>query len=85
MPGAPVLTSQAAQHHQSGRCKRPAGSMSTGRPPPTPVRLVRYRDAGIHDVHAILYPGARHELLNGTNRDEVTADVLAFLDRTVGP
>ncbi len=44
----------------------------------------RYRDAGIRDVHATLYPGARHELLNETNRDEVTADVLAFLDRTVG-
>lgn len=44
----------------------------------------RYRDAAIHDVHATLYPGARHELLNETNRDEVTADVLAFLDRTVG-
>ncbi len=50
------------------------------------VELVaqRYRDAGIRDVHATLYPGARHELLNETNRDEVTADVLAFLDRTVG-
>jgi alpha-beta hydrolase superfamily lysophospholipase len=50
------------------------------------VELVaqRYRDAGVRDVQAILYPGARHELLNETNRDEVTADVLAFLDRTVG-
>ena len=50
------------------------------------VELVaqRYRDAGVRDVHATLYPGARHELLNETNRDEVTADVLAFLDRTVG-
>lgn len=44
----------------------------------------RYRDAGVHDVTAILYPAARHELLNETNRDEVTADVLAFLQRTVG-
>ena len=26
-----------------------------------------------------LYPGARHELLNETNRDEVTADVIAWL------
>ncbi len=50
------------------------------------VELVaqRYRDAGVRDVQATLYPGARHELLNETNRDEVTADVLAFLDRTVG-
>ncbi|MEX2546725.1 MAG: lysophospholipase, partial [Chloroflexota bacterium] len=29
------------------------------------------------------YPGARHELLNETNRDEVTADIIAFLDRTL--
>jgi len=27
------------------------------------------------------YPGARHELLNETNRDEVTADLIAWLDR----
>ena len=44
----------------------------------------RYADAGVRDVSLILYPEARHELLNETNRDEVTADVLAFLDRTVG-
>ena len=44
----------------------------------------RYRDAGLRDVRAVLYPGARHELLNETNRDEVTADILAFLDLTVG-
>ena len=50
------------------------------------VELVagRYRDAGVRDVHATLYPGARHELLNETNRDQVTADVVTFLDRTVG-
>jgi alpha-beta hydrolase superfamily lysophospholipase len=44
----------------------------------------RYRDAGLSDVTVRLYAGARHELLNETNRDEVTADILAFLDRTVG-
>lgn len=43
----------------------------------------RYRDAGLTDVTVKLYPQARHELLNETNRDEVTADVLAFLDRTL--
>jgi alpha-beta hydrolase superfamily lysophospholipase len=49
------------------------------------VRLVaqRYREAGLADVEVILYPGARHEVLNETNRDEVTADILAFLDRTL--
>jgi alpha-beta hydrolase superfamily lysophospholipase len=27
------------------------------------------------------YPSARHELLNETNRDEVTADVLAWVEQ----
>jgi len=44
----------------------------------------RYRDAGLRDVEVVLYPQARHELLNETNRDEVTARILGFLDRTVG-
>jgi len=43
-----------------------------------------YRAAGLTDVEVHLYPGARHEVLNETNRDEVTADILAFLNRTVG-
>ncbi|HAM21203.1 MAG TPA: alpha/beta hydrolase, partial [Actinobacteria bacterium] len=36
------------------------------------------------DVTVTIYPDARHELLNETNRDEVTADILGFLARTVG-
>ena len=36
------------------------------------------RDAGV-TVERRLYPGARHELLNETNRDEVTADVIDWL------
>jgi alpha-beta hydrolase superfamily lysophospholipase len=36
------------------------------------------RDAGV-TVELRLYPGARHELLNETNRDQVTADVIAWL------
>ena len=44
----------------------------------------RYRDVGVQDVTLTLYPEGRHEMLNETNRDEVTADILAFLDRTVG-
>jgi alpha-beta hydrolase superfamily lysophospholipase len=43
----------------------------------------QYRAAGLADVQAKLYPGARHELLNETNRDEVTADIIAFFDRTL--
>jgi alpha-beta hydrolase superfamily lysophospholipase len=39
----------------------------------------RYRDAGVTDVTVKLYPAARHEILNETNRDEVTGDVVAWL------
>jgi alpha-beta hydrolase superfamily lysophospholipase len=39
----------------------------------------RYRDAGLVDVTVKLYPGARHEILNETNREEVTADIVAWL------
>jgi len=39
----------------------------------------RYRDAGITDVTVRVYPGARHEIFNETNRDEVTADVIGWL------
>ena len=42
----------------------------------------RLRDAGL-DVTARYYPEARHELLNETNRDEVTADVIDWLDRVI--
>jgi alpha-beta hydrolase superfamily lysophospholipase len=41
----------------------------------------RYRDAGLKDVTATVYPGGRHEMLNETNRDEVIADLLAWLER----
>ncbi len=40
----------------------------------------RYRDAGLVDVTVKLYDGARHEILNEINRDEVTADVVGWLD-----
>jgi alpha-beta hydrolase superfamily lysophospholipase len=40
----------------------------------------RYRALGLRDVQVVLYPDARHETLNETNRDEVVRDVLAWLD-----
>ncbi|MFV0526633.1 MAG: lysophospholipase [Acidimicrobiales bacterium] len=40
----------------------------------------QYKRLGVTDVTAELYPGARHELLNETNRDEVTNDVLTWLN-----
>ena len=42
----------------------------------------RYRAAGMKNVTMKLYPGARHETFNETNRDEVTADLIAWLDST---
>jgi len=41
----------------------------------------RYRSAGLTDVTVTLYPDARHEIFNETNRDEITVAVLAWLDR----
>jgi len=41
-----------------------------------------YRGAGL-DVTLKVYPGGRHEMLNETNRGEVIADLLAWLDATV--
>ena len=40
----------------------------------------RYRALGLRDVQVTLYPGARHELLNETNRDEVVRDVIGWID-----
>jgi alpha-beta hydrolase superfamily lysophospholipase len=40
-----------------------------------------YRQAGIADVQAILYPEGRHEMLNEVNRDEVQRDLLSWLQR----
>jgi alpha-beta hydrolase superfamily lysophospholipase len=36
---------------------------------------------GNADVEERIYPGARHEVFNEVNRDEVLADTLAFVDR----
>jgi alpha-beta hydrolase superfamily lysophospholipase len=41
-----------------------------------------YRAAGL-DVTLKVYPGGRHEMLNETNRAEVIADLLTWLERTV--
>ncbi len=41
----------------------------------------RYREAGVLDVTVTRYPGARHEIFNEINRDEVTAELIEWLDR----
>ena len=40
--------------------------------------------AGMRDVSLKLYPGGRHEMLNGQNREEVCADVLAWIESKSG-
>jgi alpha-beta hydrolase superfamily lysophospholipase len=44
-----------------------------------PTTLASALEAAGREVRLILYPGARHEILNETNRDEVTADVVSWL------
>jgi alpha-beta hydrolase superfamily lysophospholipase len=39
----------------------------------------RYREAGLTDLTVRTYPGARHEILNETNRDEVMDDMVGWL------
>lgn len=49
------------------------------------VRTVfdRFKGIGMQDVTIKIYPGARHEVLNEINKQEVWADVLAWLDRKI--
>jgi alpha-beta hydrolase superfamily lysophospholipase len=47
------------------------------------VELVaeRFRAGGLTDVTTVIYPGARHEILNETNRDEVVEEIAEWIDR----
>ncbi len=56
--------------------KDPVGAGGKG---PRAVRE-QYATSGLHDVTCTLYPGARHEIFNETNREEVVSDLVAWLD-----
>ncbi|HLH46652.1 MAG TPA: alpha/beta hydrolase [Acidimicrobiales bacterium] len=43
-----------------------------------------YGELGLTDVTFQSYPGARHELFNETNREEVLSDLVGWLDRHAG-
>ena len=43
----------------------------------------RYREAGISDITTDFYSGGRHEMLNETNRDEVVANLKAWIERVI--
>jgi alpha-beta hydrolase superfamily lysophospholipase len=44
----------------------------------------RYEAAGITDLTVRTYTGARHEILNETNKDEVISELTAWLNRVTG-
>ena len=57
----------------------PVGDMGA-----SPTALVNaYRSHGIGNLEFVVYPEARHEPLNETNREEVTEDLLNWLNRRV--
>jgi alpha-beta hydrolase superfamily lysophospholipase len=58
----------------------PVGDMGA-----SPTALVNaYRSLGIKDLEFVLYPGARHETLNETNREEVMDNLLSWIQRHCG-
>ena len=55
----------------------PVGNMGA-----SPAALVNaYRNLGIKDLEFVLYPGARHETLNETNREEVMENLLTWINK----
>ncbi|NHN31328.1 alpha/beta hydrolase [Paenibacillus agricola] len=63
-----------------GGDRDPVGQMGKG------VRqlLGMYNRLGLEHVDFKLYPGGRHEMLNETNREQVTSDMVQWLDRQIG-
>jgi len=48
----------------------------------SPTALVdAYRNIGINDCYFVLYPGARHEAFNETNREEVIDNLLSWINK----
>ncbi|MDR2135068.1 MAG: lysophospholipase [Treponema sp.] len=59
----------------------PVGDMGS-----SPAALVDlYRGMGIQDLEFVLYPDARHECLNETNREEVTDNLLTWILKHIPP
>jgi alpha-beta hydrolase superfamily lysophospholipase len=62
--------------HVLGGCEDPVGERTKS----VDELLDAYERAGVADVTHRYYPGARHETLNETNRDDVTHNLIAWLD-----
>lgn len=45
--------------------------------------MARYRQAGLYDIAHDFYPGGRHEMLNEINSEEVVANLLSWIFRTL--
>jgi alpha-beta hydrolase superfamily lysophospholipase len=82
---------QVADPERLGRLRRDLPVLvAVGEQDPVNGRLAlvhglveRLRHTGLADVTLTVYPGARHEVFNETNQDEVVADLLGWLDRVV--
>ncbi|MDR0324169.1 MAG: lysophospholipase [Treponema sp.] len=55
----------------------PVGGMGAS----TTALVEEYRKLGIDDLEFVLYPGARHEPLNETNREEVMDNLLSWINK----
>jgi len=55
----------------------PVGSMGDS----TTALVNAYRNLGIKDLEFVLYPGARHETLNETNREEVIDNLHSWINK----
>ena len=55
----------------------PVGGMGLS----TTALVNAYRNLGINDLEFVLYPGARHETLNETNREEVFDNLLSWINK----
>ena len=43
-----------------------------------------WAEAGVRQIDTLYYAGGRHEMLNETNREQVTADIIGWMDEVVG-
>lgn len=74
-----VMPRELPVYFMSGECD-PVGRMGKG----VLQAAEQFRRVGMRDVTVKLYPGARHELFNELNREEATADLIAWLREKMG-
>jgi len=84
----PVLTSPANQAkirkdlpiYLFSGSQDPVGGMGTS----VRALVASYEAVGLTRVTLKLYEGGRHEMINETNREEVLADLVGWLEQTIG-